>query len=135
MAVTANSLSLQLKKSSDSGCGDKPREHRATGQGESALVPDTRGAQREPCVPYEASGPWDPKNVGAGTTLFMAGGGFPFKHITALSVFYVFFLPKKKKAHLKKVFFLQFLSSVALTFLQFPSSIFFFFSSPSVSLE
>lgn len=48
-------------------------------------------------MPCEASGPWDPKNVGAGTTLFMAGGGFPFKHVTALSVFYVFFLPKKKK--------------------------------------
>lgn len=63
------------------------------------------GAQREPRVPCEASGPWDPKNVGADTTLFMAGGGFPFKHVTAFSVFYVFFL-QKKKAHLKKVFFL-----------------------------
>lgn len=55
-------------------------------------------------MPYEASGPWDPKNVGAGTTLFMAGGGFPFKHITALSVFYVFFLPKKKSSLEKSIF-------------------------------
>ena len=67
----------------------------------------TRGrAQREPRVPFEASGPWDPKNVGADTTLFMAGGGFPFKHVTAFSVFYVFFLQKKKKDHLKKLLFL-----------------------------
>lgn len=91
----ANLLSLQLKKSSDSGCGDKPREHRAQDWVTVRWFLHA-GAQREACVPGEASGPWDPKNMGADTTLFMAGGGFPFKHVTAFSVFCFLLLQKKK---------------------------------------
>lgn len=87
------------------------------------------GAQREPRVPCEALGPWDP-NVGADTTLFTLGG-FPFKHIFASSVFYVFFL--QKNVHFKKLFFF----SVSFKcFFNFPSVSFkYLLSSPSVSPE
>lgn len=68
---SANSLRLTLKKSSDGGCEDKPHEHLATGPVESTDLRHA-GAQREPQVLCEASGPWDP-NVGGGYHPFHVG--------------------------------------------------------------
>lgn len=66
--------------------------------------------------------------MGADTTVFMVGGDFPFKHGTAFSVFCFLLAKKKKIACLKTLFSLPVFFKCCLTFLQFLSSIFFFFS-------
>lgn len=106
---SADSPSLWLGRSSNGGCGDKPRAPGCRAGHE--------GLRGDPML-LEALGPWD-SDVGVDTAVpcLMA---LSLKHVFAFSVLYVFCL--EKKIHLK-YFSFQFLSSVL--FLRVLSSISF----------